>query len=136
VIADGIGLGVASEAEQFAAADRSLFSGFTSIMHSRPPLLCFGVRRWRPHRVTKRKRQLNPALEALVRELLEGDELVLSWSEFCPGEITIRLIRKELHRVCAPIAKKFGKEAGCGRILSFKMHDGQWVFHGVGGWIS
>jgi hypothetical protein len=79
---------------------------------------------------------LDTALEALVRERLEGDESVLGWSEFRPGEITVRLIREELHRVCAPIAKKFGKGAGCGRVLSFKLQEGQWVFQGVGGWIA
>jgi hypothetical protein len=86
--------------------------------------------------LAKKRRQLDPALDALIRERLEGDEIVLGWSELRPGEITVRLIREELHRVCAPIAKKFGKGAGCGRVLSFKLQDGQWEFQGVGGWIS
>jgi hypothetical protein len=86
--------------------------------------------------VAKRKRKLDPALEPLVRERLSGDELVLGWSELRPGEITVRVIGAELHRVCAPSAKKFGRGAGCGRVLSFKLQDGQWVFQGVGGWIS
>lgn len=86
--------------------------------------------------MAKAKRQLDPALDALVRERLEADELVLDWSEARPGEVMVRLIRAELHRVCAPIAKKFGRGAGCGRSLSFKLQDGQWVFVGVGGWIS
>ena len=86
--------------------------------------------------MAKAKRQLDPALEALVRERLEGDEMVLDWSEFRPNEVSVRLISEELHRVCAPIARKFGRGAGCGRSLEFKLQDGQWVFQGVGGWIS
>ena len=86
--------------------------------------------------MAKAKRQLDPALDALVRERLEGDEMILGWSEFRPGEVTVRLIREELHRVCAPIAKKFGRGAGCGRSLTFMRQDGQWVFQGIGGWIS
>src|SRR5262245_35143480 len=97
---------------------------------------CDGWRVAEGAQVAKAKRQLAPALDALVRERLEADELVLGWSEFRPGEVTVRLIREELHRVCAPIAKKFGRGAGCGRVLSFKLEDGQWVFQGVGGWIS
>jgi hypothetical protein len=82
------------------------------------------------------KKKLAPAFDALIRKRLEGDEMVLGWREFPPGELTVWLIRKELHRVCAPIAKKFGIGAGCGRMLSFKLQDGEWVFLGVGGWIS
>jgi hypothetical protein len=82
------------------------------------------------------RRKLDPALVALIRERLEGDELVLGWSALRPGEVTVRLIVKGLHRVSAPIAKKFGRGAGCGRTLSFKLQDGQWEFQGVGGWIS
>jgi hypothetical protein len=88
------------------------------------------------HRVAKAQRQLNPAIEALVRERLEGDEIILGWNEFKPGWITVRLIPEKLHRVCAPIAEKFGRGAGCGRSLIFKRHYGRWEFHGVGGWIS
>lgn len=86
--------------------------------------------------MAKRKREMDPALDALVRERLEGDELVLDWSEFRPGEVTVRLIGAKMHRVCSPIAKKYGLGAGRGRALSFKLQDGQWVFQGVGGWIS
>jgi hypothetical protein len=86
--------------------------------------------------VAKTHQQLDPALDALVRERLEGDEIVLGWSEFHPGEITVQLIREELHRVCAPIAKKFGIGGGCGRMLSFKLQDAQWGFLGEGSWIS
>jgi hypothetical protein len=86
--------------------------------------------------VAKTKRQLDPALDALVRERLEGDELVLGWSEFRAGEVTVRLIREELHRACAPIAKKYGRGAGCGRTLDFRLQDGQWLFQGVGNWMS
>jgi hypothetical protein len=86
--------------------------------------------------VAKTRRQLDLALDALVRERLQGNELVLGWSECRPGEVMVRLIREELHTVCAPIAKRFGRGEGCGRTLSFKLEDGQWVFQGVGGWIS
>lgn len=84
----------------------------------------------------KARRQLDPALEALVRERLEGDEIVLDWNEWRPGEVLVRLISAELHQVCAPIAKKFGRGAGQGRSLGFKLQDGRWVFQGAGGWIS
>ncbi len=86
--------------------------------------------------MAKRKRQLEPALDALVRERLESGELILKWSEFRPGEVSVRLIPEELHRACAPGAARFGRGAGCGRTLEFKLQDGQWVFQGVGGWIS
>jgi hypothetical protein len=86
--------------------------------------------------VARKRRQLDPALDALVRERLEADELILGWSEFRRGEVMVRLIREELHRVCAPVAKKFGRGAGCGRSLQFKLLDGAWVFQGVGGWTS
>jgi hypothetical protein len=79
---------------------------------------------------------LDPALDALVRERLEEGEIVLGCSELGPEEVMLRLIRKELHHICAPIAKKFGRGAGCGRTLHFKRQDGEWVFQGVGGWIS
>jgi len=52
------------------------------------------------------------------------------------GDGTWGPIRDELHRVCARIAKKFGRGAGCGRVLLFKPQNGQLVFQGVGGWIS
>ena len=55
--------------------------------------------------MAKAKRQLNPALEALVRERLEGGEIILGWNEFNPGEITVRLIREELHRVCTRLPR-------------------------------
>jgi len=42
--------------------------------------------------MAKAKRQLDPALEALVRERLEGNEMILDWSGFRPDEVTIRLI--------------------------------------------
>jgi hypothetical protein len=86
--------------------------------------------------MAKAKRQLDAALDALVKERAEGDEIILDWSEFRPGEVTIRLIREKLHRVCAPSVKKFGRGQGCGRSLSFKLENGRWVFQGVGGWIS
>jgi hypothetical protein len=86
--------------------------------------------------MAKVKWQLDPALDTLVRERLERDELLLAWSEFRPGEVTVRLIREELHRVCAPIAKKFGRGAGSGRTLTFVRQDDGWVFQGIGGWIS
>jgi hypothetical protein len=86
--------------------------------------------------LAKAKRQLDSALEALVRERLDGDEMILGWIESRPGEVTVRLISEELHRVCAPMAKKFGRGVGSGRSLTFRRQDGQWAFQGVGGWIS
>ena len=83
--------------------------------------------------MAKKQRQLDRELDALVREHCWEDELVLGWTEFHPGEITVRLINRELHSICKPS----GRGAGKGRTLSFKMQDdGRWRFRGVGGWIS
>ncbi len=87
--------------------------------------------------MAKPKRKMDPTLEALVRERLEPNELVLSYSQMRDGEVSVRLIDKELHRMCASIAKKFGgKGAGSGRTLQFKRENDSWSFSGVGGWIS
>ncbi len=74
---------------------------------------------------------MDPALEALVREHLEGDEIILGWDDFF-GEILVRLISEEVYRVRAPMAKQFG--FGGGRSLTFKVQDGRWVFLGAGRW--
>lgn len=80
-----------------------------------------------------RRSKLDAALECLIREEFEGDEIILDWSDYRPGEIHIRLISAEMHRMCAPIANKFGNGAGTGRTLEFKQQDDQWVFQGTGG---
>ena len=85
----------------------------------------------------KARRSLDPTLEALQpRQRLESDEIILDWNEGRPGEVVVRLISKKLHRVSAPIAKKFGRGAGQGRSLEFKLQDGKWLFQGFGGWMS
>jgi hypothetical protein len=86
--------------------------------------------------MARKRWQLDPAIEALVRDRLEPNECILGWSEFHPGEVTVKLIDQELHRVCQERVRRFGRGAGCGRTLSFRQRDGQWVFVGVGGWIS
>jgi hypothetical protein len=81
--------------------------------------------------------KLPPVLKALVQERLQPNEFVLWYSRLNQGEVTVHLIDRELHRMCAPIAKKFGgKGSGCGRTLQFKLENGSWSFAGEGGWIS
>jgi hypothetical protein len=86
--------------------------------------------------MARAKRQLDPAIDALVRERLEPGEVIHGWTETHLGEITVRLISKKLQRVCRPAVKKFGRGAGCGRTLSFRFQVGRWEFVGAGGWIS
>jgi len=86
--------------------------------------------------VAKARRPLDPALEALVRKRLEEDEIVLDWIELPSGEVLVRLIRNALHQICASSTKKFGRGAGHGRSLQFVLRDGEWMFQGVGGWVS
>ncbi len=81
-------------------------------------------------------RQFDPAIEAMVNERLHPNECVQGWSQLQADEILVRLIDQELHRVCQPIAKKFGRGAGTGRSLQFRRENGTWVFIGEGGWIS
>jgi hypothetical protein len=84
--------------------------------------------------MARAKRRLNPAVEALVQERLKPNECIQGWIEFRPGENTVRLIDKDLHRVVQQ--RRFSRGAGCGRSLLFVLKDGQWCFMGVGGWIS
>lgn len=86
--------------------------------------------------MARARRQLDPAIDALIRERLEPGEIVLEWNELRCGEVMVRLIAEELHRMCQPIAQRFGRGAGCGRTLSFRLQDGRWEFVGAGGWIS
>jgi hypothetical protein len=87
--------------------------------------------------MAKVKPEINPALEALVKEQLKPKELVLRYGQIKDGQVSVYLIDEELHRVCAPIAKKFGgKGSGSGRTLQFKLEDGTWLFEGSGGWMS
>jgi hypothetical protein len=84
--------------------------------------------------MAKAKRQLNPAVEALVQERLKEYECIKGWAEFRPGEITVRLIDKDLLRLVQ--RRRSSRGAGYGRSLLFVLKDGQWCFMGVGGWIS
>lgn len=86
--------------------------------------------------MARSRRQLDPALDPLVRERLAPGEIVLGWIEFRPGEITVRLIAEELHRACQQSGRRSGRGAGCGRSLTFRRQEQQWAFVGVGGWIS
>jgi hypothetical protein len=78
------------------------------------------------------RRQLDPAIDALIREQLEPGEVIQGWSQLRPGEVLVRLISEELHQVCP----QSGRGAGCGRTLSFRFQNGGWEFVGAGGWIS
>ena len=87
--------------------------------------------------MAKLKLETDPALEALIQQRLKADELVLSCIQLRDGEVMVRVIDKELHRVCEPSAKKFGgRGSGSGRTLQFKFENGNWSFVGEGGWIS
>ena len=67
----------------------------------------------------KARRSLDPALEALVRERLEGDEIILDWNEGRPGEVVVRLISKKLHRVSPPSPRSSaGARGRAGRLSS------------------
>jgi hypothetical protein len=84
----------------------------------------------------KVRRQIDPALSALIRERLQRDEMVLAWSEHSSGEVTVRLMNQELRRVYQSMSNRLNKGAGYGRVLSFRRQAGQWMFHSVGNWIS
>jgi hypothetical protein len=84
--------------------------------------------------MAKAKRQLNPAGEARVQERLKENECMKGWVEFHPGEITVRLIDKDLMSLVEQ--RRSSRGAGYGRSLLFVLKDGQWRFMGVGGWIS
>ena len=80
----------------------------------------------------RKARKLSPAIEAQVRDRLQPNECVRSWTELRSGEVTVFLINKDLQRIC----KKSGRGAGMGRLLSFQRRDGEWQFLATGGWIS
>ena len=86
--------------------------------------------------MARRRRKLEPAIESLVHDRLKPNECIQGLSQFHPGEVTVRLIDRELHRVCQESERRFRRGAGCSRTLSFRLQDGQWVFEGQGGWIS
>ena len=80
----------------------------------------------------------DPVLDALIHERLRGDEIVYHWNEFRRGEVSVLLISAGFNRLCERIAAKSGsgREGGCGRSLSFRYQDNQWVLMGEGEWIS
>ena len=70
----------------------------------------------------KVRRQIDPALLALIRERLQRDEIVLGWNEHASGEVTVRLMSQELRRVYQSMSNRLNKGAGYGRVLSFRRH--------------
>jgi len=80
-----------------------------------------------------KRRQLDPAIEALVNERLQPNECVLDWAEYRRDEVSVRLIDQELRRFLQDARLRRG---GYGRGLSFRRLEGKWVFVGVAGWIS
>ena len=84
----------------------------------------------------KVRRQIDQALLTLIRERLQRDEFVLGWNEHASGEVTVRLMSQELRRVYQSMSNRLNKGAGYGRVLSFRRQAGQWMFQGVGNWIS
>jgi hypothetical protein len=83
--------------------------------------------------MARKRRQLDPAIEALVVERLEPTERVLSWLEYRSGEVMVRLIDRELHQ---NLQNRRIKRGGCGRVLLFRRQEGEWLFAGVSDWIS
>jgi hypothetical protein len=83
-----------------------------------------------------KRRQLDPAIEALVYERLEPNECVLDWAEHRRGEVMVRVIDRELRLSLqdSPIARI--RHSGYGRGFSFRRLEGKWVFVGVAAWIS
>jgi hypothetical protein len=86
--------------------------------------------------VARRSRKLHADIETQVRQRLESNECIQSWNELRAGEVTVFLIDQELHRICQESVRRFGRGAGTGRTLCFRLTNGAWVFTGVGGWIS
>ena len=82
------------------------------------------------------RRQLDPAIEALVNEQLEPNECVLEWAEHRPGEVMVKLIDRELHLSLQDSRISRIRHGGFGRGLSFRRLEGKWVFEGVTSWIS
>src|SRR5262245_3634261 len=80
-----------------------------------------------------KRRQLDPAIEALVNLRLQPNECVLDWVAHRRGEVMVRLIDQELRRRLQDARIRCG---GYGRGLSFRRLEGKWVFVGVAGWIS
>jgi hypothetical protein len=81
----------------------------------------------------RRRRQLDPAIDVLVRERLEANECVQGWHDPRSGRVTVRLIDRDLQRWLREHRLARG---GCGRTLEFRQQEGQWVLVDVGGWIS
>jgi hypothetical protein len=78
--------------------------------------------------------ELDKAVQASVRERMEGDEHILDWSEAPEGEFTVRL-------VCDPVPLSasspwYTPGAGHGRFLSFLLQEGHWNFLDAGAWVS
>jgi len=85
------------------------------------------------YRMARKRRQLDPAVEALALERLEPTERVLDWLEYGPGEVMVRLIDRELHQ---RLQDRRIKRGGSGRGLLFRRQEGEWFFAGESGWIS
>ena len=83
-----------------------------------------------------KRRQLDPAIEALVRERLEPNECVLDWNEHRRGEVMVRLIDRELRLSLQKSPVPRIRHGGYGRGLSFRQLESKWVFVGVASWIS
>ena len=83
--------------------------------------------------MARKRRQLDPALEAIVLQRLEPTERVLGWLEYRPDEVMVRLIDREFYQF---LQDRRLKRGGYGRRLLFRRHEGEWIFTGVSNWIS
>jgi hypothetical protein len=83
--------------------------------------------------MARKRRQLDPAIEAIVVERLEPTERVLGWLEYRPGEVMVRLIDRGLHQ---RLQSRRIKRGGRGRGLLFRRQEDAWFFAGVSDWIS
>ena len=68
--------------------------------------------------------ELDSEVRSIVDEHLRPNECVQGWSRD-EDKLIVRLIDKDLHRTCQKNAKRFGRGAGKGRSLQFKIADGK-----------
>lgn len=62
--------------------------------------------------------------------------MILGWSEHRPGEVNVRLIRREITPRVRAHSQEIWQRSRLRPHAGIQAVDGQWVFQGVGGWIS
>lgn len=74
-------------------------------------------------------------IEALARERLQGDEIILGVRQDTDGCVHVSLISKRVEQDTAALVRRFGI-GGYGRVLTFVKKEGKWVYLGPGLWES